>query len=275
VGRSLVQDKDNALLIDRPEPRGMRVETMPKTGSVGVIEEEWEDLAPETEFDRYADTYLKVHAENIKVTGEPPAYFAEYKIADLAQYLSKAQTTPRHITDFGSGIGNSIPFFREYFPAADLTCVDESTRSIDVAQSRFPGDETFVLVRSGRIPIEDASQDVVFSANVFHHIDHDQHQVWLKELLRIVKPGGLLAIYEHNPLNPLTVRAVDTCPFDQNAELIASWKFRRACSQAGWSRARTDYRLFFPHALSGLRWMEPKLGWLCLGAQYRLLATRV
>lgn len=247
---------------------------MPKAESLGVIEEVWEDSALATEFDNYADTYLKLHAENIKVTGESPAYFAEYKIADLARYLSRAQKPPRQITDFGSGIGNSVPFFREYFPAAELTCVDESIRCIDVAQSRFPGDETFVLVRAGRIPIEDASQDLVFSANVFHHIDHDRHHEWLKELLRITRPGGMLAIYEHNPLNPLTVRAVDTCPFDENAELIASRKFRRACSQAGWSKSRTDYRLFFPRALAGLRWLEPKLGWLCLGAQYRLLATR-
>ncbi len=226
------------------------------------------------EFDSYADTYYEVHEQNIKLTGESPEYFAEYKIADLAQHLSKVQTAASRITDFGSGIGSSIPYFRKYLPGARLSCVDVSARSAELAQSRFPGNETFVLIEGDRIPIEDSSQDVVFSACVFHHIEHNRHELWLRELLRIVRPGGLLAIYEHNPLNPLTVRAVNTCPLDQNAQLIASRRLRHVCSRAGWSNVRIDYRVFFPSALSRLRWLEPKMGWLCLGAQYRLIATR-
>lgn len=226
------------------------------------------------EFDSYADTYHEVHENNIKVTGESPEYFAEYKIADLARHLSRARIEPRRVTDFGSGIGNSIPYFRKYLPGAALNCVDVSARSAELAQSRFPGNETFLLIEADRIPIEDESQDVVFSACVFHHIEPDQHAHWLKELLRITRPGGLLAIYEHNPLNPLTVHAFNTCPLDQNAKLIASRRFRRVCSQAGWSNPRIDYCVFFPRSLAGLRWLEPKMAWLFLGAQYRLLATR-
>ena len=114
----------------------------------------------------------------------------------------------------------------------------------------------------------------MFSACVFHHIAHEHHEQWLKELLRITRPGGILAIYEHNPLNPLTVRAFNTCPLDKDARLIQAWKLRRACLEAGWSSASIAYRLFFPRALAYLRPLERRLGWLCLGAQYRLLAWR-
>jgi len=226
------------------------------------------------EFDSYADTYYEDHKNNVKITGENPEYFAEYKIADLARYLAKTNATCKRITDFGSGIGNSIPFFRSYFPGAVLSCADISERSAQMAQNRFPGNETYLLIEGEKIPAGDASQDLVFSACVFHHISHEDHELWLKELLRITRPGGILAIYEHNPLNPLTVRAFNTCPLDKNARLIGARSLRQACLVAGWSSVSIAYRLFFPRALACLRPLEQRLGWLGLGAQYRLIALR-
>jgi SAM-dependent methyltransferase len=226
------------------------------------------------EFDSYVDTYYEEHKKNVEITGEAPEYFAEYKIADLAHYLSETRATCSRITDFGSGIGHSIPYFRSYFPGAALSCVDLSAQSQQLARDRFPGKETYLLIEGEIVPIEDASQDIVFSACVFHHIPREDHQKWLKELLRITRPGGVLAIYEHNPLNPLTVRAVNTCPLDKNARLILARNLRRSCLAAGWSSARIDYRLFFPRSLAYLRPLERSLGWLCMGAQYRLLALR-
>lgn len=226
------------------------------------------------EFDSYADTYYEDHKNNVKITGENPEYFAEYKIADLARYLANTHAPSRRITDFGSGIGNSIPYFRSYFPGAALSCADVSARSAQLAQNRFPGNETYLLIEGEKIPIGDSSQDLVFSACVFHHIPHEDHVLWLKELLRITRPGGSLALYEHNFLNPLTVRAFNTCPLDQNAVLIGARSLRRACLAAGWSNVRIAYRLFFPRSLAYLRPMEQRLGWLCLGAQYRLIASR-
>lgn len=226
------------------------------------------------EFDSLADNYYEEHKNNVKITGEAPEYFAEYKVADLAHYLSKMRASCRRIADFGSGIGNSIPYFRKYFPGTNLICVDVSARSHRLAQDRFPGKEEFLLIEGNNVPIDDASQDIVFSACVFHHISGEEHQQWLKELLRITRPGGILAIYEHNPLNPLTVRAFDTCPLDRNARLIRAATLRRDCLAAGWSSVRIDYRLFFPRSLAYLRPLELGMGWLCMGAQYRLLAWR-
>lgn len=51
----------------------------------------------------------------MEITGESPEYFAEYKIADLAHHLSETRASCSRITDFGSGIGYSIPYFRKYF----------------------------------------------------------------------------------------------------------------------------------------------------------------
>ena len=225
------------------------------------------------EFDAVADHYLAQHRANIAISGEEPDFFAEYKIADLAALVSERGREARRVLDFGSGVGNSVPFFRKHFNGCALTCGDVSARSIEIAKARYPGDETYLLI-DDEIPLPSQSQDVVFSACVFHHIVHDQHHKWLTELRRVTRPGGLLAIFEHNPLNPLTVHAVNTCPFDVNARLILGRTMRKRAVAAGWTHARVDYRLFFPSALKALRPIEPYLAWLGLGAQYRMSAWR-
>jgi SAM-dependent methyltransferase len=225
------------------------------------------------EFDAVADQYDEQHAKNIAVSGEKPAYFAEHKIASLAQLVHELGHDTSDILDFGSGIGNSLPFLRAYFPGARLSCADISARSIELSRKRFPGTESYVQIGTG-IPLPSASQDLVFSACVFHHIPHEAHLHWLTELLRVTRPRGLLAIYEHNPLNPLTVRAVDTCPFDANAQLIRGDVMRYRITSSGWMGSRIDYQVFFPSFLRAFRPLEARLGWLPLGAQYRVTARR-
>ena len=200
-------------------------------------------------------------------------YFSEYKIADLAELLIHLKLPTAKILDFGSGIGNSLPYFRNYFPDSEISCADVSARSIEIAQTRFPGPEKYLLIDNS-VPLPTASKDVVFSACVFHHIPQEEYLHWLAELCRITKPGGVLAIYEHNPLNPLTVRTVNTCPLDVNAHLIRSGTLRKWALKGGWEDAHVDYKLFFPAILSALRPMERHLEWLCLGAQYRMMARR-
>ena len=227
------------------------------------------------EFDRFADAYYEQHRENVAVTGEGPEYFAEYKIRQLRQIVEREQIGVSRICDFGSGIGNSIPFFRTYFPDAALTSSDVSERSLTLGKQRYPGTDNCVLIEGGRIPCETASFDVAFSACVFHHIPHGEHVTWLSELHRITRPGGLIAIFEHNPLNPLTVHAVNTCPFDENAKLIFARNLAKRMGDAGWTSPRIQYNLFFPRALARLRPLEARLGWLPLGAQYVAFARKM
>lgn len=226
------------------------------------------------EFDQFADEYYQQHVRNIAVTGESPEYFSEYKIADLAEIVAARNVKADRILDFGSGIGNSIPYFRKYFPQAALSCADVSTRSIDVSRERYPGAERYVPIARDTIPVADAEQDLVFSACVFHHIPHTEHRHWLEEMRRACRPGGVMAIFEHNPFNPLTVRAVNTCPFDVNAKLIKPPDFRQLARDAGWENVEIRYRIFFPRMLAMLRPLERMLHRVMLGAQYCVIASR-
>ena len=226
------------------------------------------------EFDRFADEYRALHQANVAITGEAPEFFAEYKIKALRGIAASANVQPRRILDFGSGVGNSVAQFGRSFAGTELTCADVSQRSLDVAEQRHPGAMHSLRIEGGRLAAEDQCFDISFSACVFHHIPHEEHAAWLRELHRVTRTGGLLSVFEHNPLNPLTVRAVNTCPFDANARLIRAGVFARRCAEAGWRRPQVRYHLFFPRALAALRPMDRMLTWCPLGAQYSVTAVR-
>ena len=226
------------------------------------------------EFDQFADEYDNMHAANIAITGERPDFFSEYKIRILKDDVAKLPATAQSIIDFGAGIGNSVPFFRRYIPNAALTCADVSQKSLDIANKRFPGAMAPALIQNEKLDSPDDSYDAAFSACVFHHIPHEEHGHWFQELRRVVKPAGMIAIFEHNPLNPLTVHAVNTCPFDANARLIRAAQLRRSLTEAGWRNATIRYHIFFPRALAALRVLEPSMTWLPLGAQYSAVAWK-
>ena len=223
------------------------------------------------EFDQFADEYDRQHRANIAITGEGPEYFSEYKIRELRAI---AGAGVQSILDFGSGTGNSIPYFQKYFAGARITGVDPSQRSLEIAAARFPEAGPGLVMSGDQIPAPDNAFDLAFSACVFHHIDHAEHVKWLTELRRVVRPGGALTIFEHNPLNPLTVRAVNTCPFDVNARLISARRFAQSYRAAGWTKLKVRYHVFFPRALAALRGAEPGLAWLPLGGQYSITAVK-
>jgi len=121
------------------------------------------------EFDLLADEYQSNLTNAIAITGETPDFFAEYKVADCLQKVQASNVSSTTVLDFGSGIGNSIPFFRKYFPSSSISCAEVSERSIEVSKSRFPGHETYLQIRDA-IPASSNSIDIVFTACVFHHI---------------------------------------------------------------------------------------------------------
>ncbi len=107
---------------------------------------------------------------------------------------------------------------------------------------------------------------------MFHHIEAAEHVPLLRSLRRLLRPGGVLAIFEHNPVNPVTRYIVATCPFDENAVLIPAPTFVARQREAGFSRVSATYTGFFPGQLRALRPLERFMGPLPVGAQYYTLA---
>jgi SAM-dependent methyltransferase len=228
----------------------------------------------EAEFDRFADEYRTLHAASVRLSGESPEFFAEYKVADVAALLGGRVSDEPAILDFGAGVGTSVPYFRKHLPRCRLTCLDVSRRSLEVGRAHFGNEAEFVHFDGPRAPFADASFDVVFFACVLHHVAHSEHPALLAEAHRVLRPDGSLVVFEHNPYNPLTVYAVNTSPLDANAVLLTPSSLRRSAERAGFPSGVLRYCIFFPSALRSLRPLERRLHWLPLGAQYSYHARR-
>lgn len=221
------------------------------------------------EFDRYAETYTDLHRASIRASGEEPQYFSRYKAQYMACVLGSAKgASALDVLDFGCGVGNSIPHLREAFPHAQLVGVDPSGESIELARGTHAGAAAFRVNAESAIPYPDHSFDLVQVACVFHHIRPPERLHWMQEIRRVLKPGGNVFVFEHNVLNPLTLKAVRDCPFDEDAILLPRRELLGLARNAGFASFKARYIVFFPAPLAFLRPLEPTLGFIPFGAQY-------
>ena len=223
-----------------------------------------------SEFDKFAEEYLALHEENIRVSGEHPDYFARYKIDEVARrWKAEGRPAPTAVLDFGTGIGASIPWLAQAFPDARRVGIDVSAKSLAIAERRFPGLSELVRYDGGGdLPFEPRSFDIVFSSCVFHHIEHEEHTRLMAGLKKLLKPGGVLVVFEHNPVNPVTRHIVATCPFDENAVLVPAGTLKARQKAAGFRKVDTRFTAFFPAALKMFRPLEPMMAAIPIGAQY-------
>ena len=220
------------------------------------------------EFDQYADSYTDLIRSAIRASGEEPSFFSAMKARYMAAWLdAHASNSPPNVLDFGCGIGNSIPHLREAFPAAKLHGVDPSGESIRIASETHPY-AAFSINTDETIPFAEHSFDLIQVACVFHHSPPPNRLDWMREIRRVLKPGGDVFVFEHNVLNPLTVKSVRSSPVDEDAILLPRRELLDLLRNAAFKQISSQYIVFFPKMLARLRPLEPFLGWLPFGAQY-------
>ncbi|HET7545151.1 MAG TPA: methyltransferase domain-containing protein [Polyangiaceae bacterium] len=211
------------------------------------------------QFDQYATDYEAMHAASVAASGESTVYFADYKVGVL-QRLGVKPSDP--ILDYGCGIGNLV---ERLFPAFEnVHGFDPSTKSLEVAQRRAPS----AVLHADIAAIPEQHFECAVLSCVLHHVPVAERLALMQTLRRKLSPRGRVFIFEHNPFNPVTRRAVATCPFDHDAVLLWPWEAKRLAKAAGFEAVNLEYITFFPHALAALRPLEPSLTWLPLGAQY-------
>jgi ubiquinone/menaquinone biosynthesis C-methylase UbiE len=95
------------------------------------------------------------------------------------------------IVDLGCGTGRFTTALAESFHCSVIG-IDPSLAMLDVARSQDRANICWKQGRAELIPLEDASVDVVFMSQVFHHLVQPQEA--LQETRRVLRPGGYLII---------------------------------------------------------------------------------
>ncbi len=231
-----------------------------------------ESPKPGSVFDRYAESYDHALACGLSVSGEDKEYFARGRIAWLASCLRGEEPRPADVMDYGCGSGSSTPLFFEVLEARSLAGVDVSRRSLEEARRRFGADRADFFAVEDYTPREEI--DLVFCNGIFHHVAPEKRREALGYVFRCLRPGGWFSFWENNPWNPGARLVMSRIPFDRDAVMIRPGEARLLLRATGFEVVRTDFLFIFPRFLRWLRWGEPHLAKLPLGAQYQVLCRK-
>jgi ubiquinone/menaquinone biosynthesis C-methylase UbiE len=106
------------------------------------------------------------------------------------------------VLEIGPGAGRWSEALSER--ASTLVLADVSERPLELCRERFAGDDRirYVLSSGSDLPgVGDGSIDAVWSWDVFVHIAPRDQAAYLKEIARVLAPGGLAVIHHADGRN--------------------------------------------------------------------------
>jgi SAM-dependent methyltransferase len=222
------------------------------------------------EFDQYAPAYTDLLDDSIrKQFAQDPLHFHRRKWLLLRDILEGegVNVSAQRWLDVGCGQGDLLQLAGPYF--AQAAGCDPS--AVMIARSNpFRVEHQPSL---SKLPFDDASVDLVTAVCVYHHVHGPARALLLEEIKRVLSPGGLCCILEHNPRNPITRAIVRRCPVDVDAELLPAGEVSRLLQFAGFHTLSTNYFLYLPEKIfDRLSPIERILRKVPFGGQYAVLA---
>jgi SAM-dependent methyltransferase len=233
----------------------------------------------EAEFDRHAAAYDGGFDNPVKrLLGNSADQFIAVKARWLLRREPELCSGTLALLDYGCGAGDLLRVLAGHGMRAECTGCDVSTGMLDEARKRWPaalGPAPALVVQDGpRTPLGEGLFDVVTVSAVLHHVPVAERPAVYRELARLLKSGGRLYVFEHNPRNPLVRYVIARTPIDANAILLGQTEVRRGLAGAAPFTLSTDYLMFMPPGLPLLAGIDRLLAWLPLGAQYVVAARK-
>lgn len=223
-------------------------------------------------FDRYGNTYTDEIERAVGPIGDPEL-FTEVKAQVLLDLARSLLGPPSELSflDVGCGQGLTDAFLTER--VGSMTGVDVSPPMVARAREANPA-ARYEVYDGKRLPFGDGSFGLAFAICVLHHIDPSARPAFAAELARVTRPGGLVVVIEHNPVNPLTRLVVSRCEFDKGVKLLGVRETKRLLAGVAAPPVESRYILFFPWHAEVCRRAERSLAFLPLGAQYVVAGRR-
>jgi ubiquinone/menaquinone biosynthesis C-methylase UbiE len=138
---------------------------------------------------------MSCHAQNAAKVGwtdveDHLSAFDEFTLQQIEPLIAGLGGTPT-VLDLGCGAGRCLDWFAARHPAWRLVGVDP----IDPERP----DRDIQVGTANRIPLGDASVEAVYATIALQHVGDIDGA--LAEIGRVLKPGGLLAVFDRNPVS--------------------------------------------------------------------------
>ncbi len=235
---------------------------------------------PNAEFDAFADGYDAGMDHKLKaLAGNTADDYIAVKLRWLLRRWPELLTDPGlSILDYGCGAAALLRLLCAAGVPGRLTGTDVSTGMLREAERVWPGDAPPPLLQAQRgtatfLPPE--SFDLIIISAVLHHVPLEQRNDVYAELHRLLRPGGRLVVFEHNPWNPVTRFVVTRSPIDRDAILLPPPEIAAALRAGSLRDIRTSHLMFLPPRLGFLATAAERMfGWLPMGGQYAVTASK-
>jgi ubiquinone/menaquinone biosynthesis C-methylase UbiE len=125
--------------------------------------------------------------------------------ADAARALFVEQAACRageRVLEIGCGTGSLLLLVKKAQPTADVVGLDPDPNALAIARRKARRAGVELSLDQGfadALPYPDASFDRVLSSFMFHHLSRDVKEKTLREVRRVLKPGGRFHMVDFAP----------------------------------------------------------------------------
>lgn len=150
------------------------------------------------------------------------------------------------ILDFGCGLGDSIPIYKNVFPKAKISGVDISDIAITVAKKKYKNLADFTKASFKDIK---KNYDIIIASHVLEHLNNDKQIV--SELIKFCKDLFIFVPYMESPLYFEHVNYYDETYYNQ-FQIVKCKKFTVSFNQIITTRQKIkrlislDFNFYYP-----------------------------
>jgi ubiquinone/menaquinone biosynthesis C-methylase UbiE len=116
------------------------------------------------------------------------------------ELISGANIEPdHHILDIGCGTGTLVVKLKQQYASAHVVGLDPDPKALRRARIKATRAAVSVQLDQGfadQLPYKKESFDRIFSSFMFHHLNEQERENMLKEVLRVLKPAGLFHLVD-------------------------------------------------------------------------------
>jgi len=161
-----------------------------------------------------------------------PAHVVEHYLRKRTAFIRAHVPAGARILDVGCGTG--VLAARVQAAGYRVSGVEPSEGMLKVLRQRTPSLHA-VRGSGAAVPFADGQFDLAYCVAVMHHIaEPAMVQRTVAEMVRVVRPGGLVLIWDHNPRNPYWKLLMARVPQDTGDErLVPEEEFLTALRAAG------------------------------------------
>ena len=119
-------------------------------------------------------------------------------LAPIAEFIRGRDQRKVTLLDVACGTGRFLRQVRLAYPAMTLKGLDLSRAYLDEAQRHLDGLRGAEIIEAAaeRMPLADASVDIVTSIYLFHELPTEVRRQVTAEVVRVLKPGGLFVFMD-------------------------------------------------------------------------------